>query len=285
MMKPLILLFLLFAGPPNAVAEEQPFSFLLASTFDPQKHSLDDYYISEKLDGVRAYWDGDYLRSRAGNKFVAPQWFLQSLPSTPLDGELWGGRQTFDEISGIVRRHEPHAGWHRVKFMVFELPQAEGDFSQRYRAMQQLHVRLGNKYWQIVEQRAAPKTLVSLQALLIEIDAKGGEGFMLKSKAAAYRGGRSDDLLKIKLKNDAEAKVVAHHKGKGRLANIMGSITVQMPNGIRFKIGSGFSDAQRENPPAIGALVSYKYTGLTKNGKPRFPVFWRVRRSDVLITQ
>jgi DNA ligase-1 len=100
---------------------------------------------------------------------------------------------------------------------------------------------------------------------------------MLKSKAAAYRGGRSDDLLKVKLRNDAEAQVIAHNKGKGRLADVMGSITVKMPNGIHFKIGSGFSDVQRENPPPLGTVVTFKYNGLTKNGKPRFPVFWRVR--------
>jgi DNA ligase-1 len=161
--------------------------------------------------------------------------------------------------------------------MVFELPLATGDFSMRYQQMRQLYKQQGNQSWQIVEQRAAPKTLASLQEMLVNLDTQGGEGFMLKSKTAAYRGGRSDDLLKVKLKNDAEAQVVSHHKGKGRLATVMGSITVQMPNGIQFKIGSGFSDAQRKSPPAVGATVSYKYNGLTKNGKPRFPVFWRIR--------
>ena len=284
MMKFLIVFCLLFGATnyvtakEGAVANEQPFSFLLASSFDPQKHKLDDYYLSEKLDGVRAYWDGQYLHSRGGHKFAAPAWFLESLPATPVDGELWGGRQTFDEVSGIVRRSEPSNNWNRIRLMVFELPQATGDFSVRYKKMQQLHARYGNRHWQLVEQRAAPKAVADLQSMLIKLDANGGEGFMLKSKTAAYRGGRSDDLLKVKLKNDAEAEVIAHHQGKGRLSNLMGSITVQMPNGVQFKIGSGFSDEQRKNPPAIGAIVSYKYNGLTKNGKPRFPTFWRVRR-------
>lgn len=277
MMKSLVLFCLLLGPPFDTIAEEQPFSFLLASSFDPQKHSLDHYYLSEKLDGVRAYWNGRHLSSRGGHSFSAPQWFIESLPATPLDGELWGGRQTFDEVSGIVRRSEPHEGWRKITFMVFELPQAKGDFSKRYQKMQQLHARHGNQSWQIVEQHEAPKTLASMQAMLFELDAQGGEGYMLKSKTAAYRGGRSDDLLKVKLKNDAEAQVISHHQGKGRLAKMLGSITVQMPNGIQFKIGSGFSDAQRKSPPAVGAIVSYKYNGLTKNGKPRFPVFWRVR--------
>ncbi|MBL4673380.1 MAG: DNA ligase [Arenicella sp.] len=276
-MKFLVLLFFLLELLFSIAAAETRFSFLLASSFDPQKHSLDDYFLSEKLDGVRVYWDGSHLNSRGGKQFAAPQWFLESLPSTPLDGELWGGRQTFDEVSGLVRRSKPHEGWRKITLMVFELPQAKGDFSARYQQMQRLHAQHGNQYWQVVEQREAPNTLESLRALLLKLNAEGGEGFMLKSKVAAYRGGRSDDLLKIKLKNDAEAQVIAHNKGKGRLAAVMGSITVQMPSGIQFKIGSGFSDAQRKNPPPVGTVVTYKYNGLTKNGKPRFPVFWRVR--------
>lgn len=276
MMKKL-LLCLLIGLTLNGKAEEPSFSFLLASSFDPQKHRLDDYFLSEKLDGVRAYWDGRYLRSRGGNTFSAPQWFLDSLPNTPMDGELWGGRQTFDEVSGIVRRNKPSNGWRKITLMVFELPNVEGDFSMRYQQMQQLHAEHGNQNWRIVEQRSAPKTVAGLHSMLIKLDAEGGEGLMLKSKTAAYRGGRSNDLLKVKISNDAEAQVVAHHKGKGRLVTKMGSITVQMSNGIQFKIGSGFTDAQRESPPAIGATVTYKYNGLTRNGKPRFPVFWRVR--------
>lgn len=282
MMKSLVLICLLLGSAFNATAEEPPFSFLLASSFEPQKHSLDDYYLSEKLDGVRAFWNGQYLSSRGGRKFAAPEWFLESLPPTPMDGELWGGRQTFDEVSGIVRRNKPHEGWRKITFMVFELPQAEGNFSMRYQKMQQLHVQQGNQHWQIVGQQEAPKTLALLQAMLIKLDAEGGEGFMLKSKTAIYRGGRSDDLLKIKLRNDAEVQVIAHHKGQGRLSEMMGSMTVQMPNGIQFKIGSGFSDEQRKNPPSVGAIVTYKYNGLTQNGKPRFPVFWRTRGDDEL---
>ena len=280
MMKFLVL-FCLLLGPSLGTAnEEPPFSFLLASTYNPKKHSLEDYYLSEKLDGVRAYWNGRYLSSRGGLKLSAPQWFLDSLPTEPLDGELWGGRQTFDEVSGIVRKRKPHEGWRKITFMAFELPLATGDFSVRYQKMQQLQAKYGRSTWQVIEQTVAPKTLLSLQAMLMKLDAEGGEGFMLKSKVAAYRGGRSEDLLKVKLQNDAEAQVIAHHKGKGRLATVMGSITVQMPNGLQFKIGSGFTDAQRKSPPAVGSIVSYKYNGVTKNGKPRFPVFWRIRNDD-----
>jgi len=276
MMKFIVVFCLLLGSPFNNSAAEAPFSFQLAGSFDPKKHTLSDYYLSEKLDGVRAYWNGTHLRSRGGHVFSAPQWFIKALPPTPLDGELWGGRQTFDEISGIVRRNEPNDGWRKITFMVFELPMANGNFSARYKKMQQLHKQHGNQHWQIIEQRQTPKTLADLKAMLIKLDTLGGEGYMLKSKTAAYRAGRTGDLLKIKLKNDGQARVIAHYPGKGRLANVMGSIKVQMPNGIQFKIGSGFNDQQRKNPPAIGTTISYQHNGLTKNAKPSYPVFWRV---------
>jgi len=249
MMKSLILLCVLLVPVNLVLANEDRFSFLLASSFDSEKHALADYYLSEKLDGVRAYWDG-------------------------------AGRQTFDEVSGIVRRSEANDGWRKIKFMVFELPTAEGDFTMRYQKMLQLYEQEAAPNWGVVEQLEPPTSIKELNSMLVKLDGLGGEGLMLKSKAAPYRGGRSDDLLKIKLKNDAQAKVIAHHKGRGRLANVMGSMTVEMPTGIRFKIGSGFSDSERMTPPGIGSYVTYKYNGLTKNGKPRFPVFWRVRRDE-----
>jgi len=246
MKKYLLILCLFIGGALEVTADEQQFSFLLASTFDPSKHSLDDYYMSEKLDGVRAYWDGKSLRSRGGNIFAAPT--------------------------------EPHEGWRNIKFMVFELPSAKGDFSRRYQKMREIYQMNGEANWGIVTQLSAPESLAELQAMLTKLDSQGGEGFMLKAKSSLYRGGRSSDLLKVKLKNDAEAIVIAHNRGRGRLSSVMGSLTLEMPNGIQFKVGSGFNDQEREKPPAIGTIVTYKYNGLTKTGKPRFPVFWRVRR-------
>ena len=280
MMKVRILLFLLIGQVSLAMADEKQFSFLLASNFDPKKHTLTDYYLSEKLDGVRAYWDGRRLQSRGGIIFTAPQWFLDALPSIPMDGELWISRMAFDEASGIVRRKEACDEWQKIKFMVFDLPAAKGDFSARYQKMRDLYTDQGNAHWSVVEQREPPSSLRELQSMLIKLDRMGGEGFMLKSKSALYHGDRSDDLLKVKLKHDAEAKVIKHHLGKGRLETVMGSMTVEMPSGVRFRIGSGFSDEQRKRPPPIGSNVTYKHNGFTKNGKPRFPVFWRQRLGE-----
>jgi ATP-dependent DNA ligase len=110
--------------------------------------------------------------------------------------------------------------------------------------------------------------------------AAGGEGLMLHGGDAPYSAGRSDDLLKLKRFNDAEARVVAHNPGKGRLQGMLDSLTVETPDGTRFRVGTGFTDAQRRHPPPIGSTITYRYQGVTRNGKPRFPVFWRVRADE-----
>jgi DNA ligase-1 len=94
------------------------------------------WLVSEKLDGVRAAWDGTQLRFRSGRPVAAPAWFVARLPRTPLDGELWLGRGRFDELSGLVRRGEPDdAAWREVRYMVFELPGAPGSFAERAPAL------------------------------------------------------------------------------------------------------------------------------------------------------
>jgi DNA ligase 1 len=50
-----------------------------------------------------------------------------------------------------------------------------------------------------------------------------------------------------------------------------------LPNGTEFAIGTGFSDRERENPPAIGAIVTFRYQELSEMGVPRFPVWVGVR--------
>ena len=232
--------------------------------------------VSEKLDGVRAQWDGKQLLSRNGKAFAAPQWFVAGYPETRLDGELWGGRGLFEQTSGIVRRAKPHEGWRDIRFMVFDAPDLEGDFMSRLRSLQVLIEAVNNAYLQWlshdpIENRAG------LLKQLDQIVADGGEGLMLRRKDSPYRNGRSDDLIKLKLFEDDEAVVIMHHAGKGKYAAMMGSITVERADGRRFKIGTGFSDQERRNPPPPGATVTYRYQGLTNSGLPRFPVFHRIR--------
>lgn len=254
-----------------AHATAAPPALLLASVYR-QGIPVTAFWISEKLDGVRARWDGTQLIARGGHTIAAPAWFTEGFPAVAIDGELWLGRGRFDEVSGAVRsRHPEPSIWKEIRFMAFDLPDHPGSFDQR---QQQLN-NLGAPHLTPVHQQKLANE-AALMALLDRVTANGGEGLMLHRGNAMYRAGRSDDLLKLKRHEDAEAVVIAHLPGKGRLTGMMGAILVEMPNGQRFKIGSGFSDEQRRHPPAVGSVVTYKFYGLTANGIPRFASFLRV---------
>jgi len=238
---------------------------------------LKHYWISEKLDGVRAYWDGTQLISRQGNRISAPDWFTQGFPKQVLDGELWMGRNRFAEVSGAVRRQIPDpAQWQKIRFMVFDSPGETGDFDHRLQALRVLFAQLNSPSIALIEQYKIDDETALMQAL-DQVIANGGEGLMLHLGSAPYRGIRSDDLLKLKRFSDAEAVVIGHIPGKGKFSGMLGAVLVKMPDGREFKIGSGFSDEQRRHPPAIGSTISYKYQGTTASGLPRFASFFRAR--------
>lgn len=119
-------------------------------------------------------------------------------------------------------------------------------------------------------------------ALLRQTEADGGEGLMLHRGAALYQPGRSNDILKLKTHEDAEAQVLGFEPGKGKYQGLVGALLVQTPQGLRFKLGSGLSDAQRRHPPPVGSWVSYRYRGLNNSGVPRFATFLRVREDVAL---
>jgi len=260
-------------------ARAEPPAIPLANDYHPGVN-LDDYWLSEKLDGVRAYWDGKQLWSRGGHVYQAPDWFVRQFPDHPLDGELWSGRGRFAELSGVVRKAEPVAReWQSVRFHVFDLPLRELPFAQRYQRLKNLVARSGSPYLVLVEQ--AP--VASEQALMAELErvvAKGAEGLMLKRKAGLYLAGRSDDLLKVKPHSDDEATVISALPGKGKYTGMMGALEVELDNGRRFRIGTGFSDAERRNPPPPGSVITFRYRGMTASGLPRFASFLRVRDEE-----
>lgn len=235
------------------------------------------YLISEKYDGVRALWDGQQLRARSGNTINAPAWFLAKLPAQKLDGELWLGRGQFEQLSGFVRKTTPvDDEWRQIKYMIFELPDAPGIFEQRYQQIKQVVAAANWPQLVAVEQFRLPDN-AALRRKLNEIVRAGGEGLMLHRADAPYLTGRSDALLKLKPLNDAEATVISYVPGKGKYEGKMGALQVELPDGTRFQIGTGFTDAVRANPPAIGSLITFTYRGLTKNGLPRFASYLRVR--------
>ncbi len=235
------------------------------------------YLVSEKLDGVRALWDGQRLVSRGGREIRAPAWFTAALPAQPLDGELWLGRGRFERLSGIVRREVPDDDeWREVRYMLFELPGAPGGFAERAAALRAL-VRAVNRPWLAEIEQFTVVDRAELQRRLQAVVAAGGEGLMLHRADAPYETGRSDALLKLKPWLDAEAVVVGHLPGKGKYAGRVGALRLRRPDGVEFDVGSGLSDAQRSDPPRPGTTVTYRYRALTARGLPRFATFVRVR--------
>jgi DNA ligase-1 len=260
------------AAPALAAAPQVMLSRLAPPDIDPA-----GYLVSEKLDGVRALWDGTRLWFRSGLPIVAPRWFAERLPAVPLDGELWLGRGRFEALSAAVRRGAAvDAEWRALRYEVFDLPGAPGPFAQRAARLAELVRGQGFSALRAVEQQPLPDR-AALQRRLDAVLADGGEGLMLHRADALWRAGRSDALLKLKPLHDAEAVVVAHVPGRGRHEGRMGALQVRTPEGIEFLIGTGFSDAEREAPPPPGSVVTYVYRGRTAAGVPRFASFVRAR--------
>jgi DNA ligase-1 len=275
----LSLLFLSSLATYPAQANAGPPAIPLANVYHPGVN-LEDYWVSEKLDGVRAYWDGEKLWSRGGHVYAAPGWFTAQFPRHPLDGELWSGRGRFAELSGVVRKAQPvDKEWRQVRFHVFDLPLPDTVFEGRYRQLKQLVEGSGSPYLALVVQRPVASHS-ELIAELEQVVAAGAEGLMLKRRNGRYQAGRSDDLLKVKTHADAEAVVTGHLPGKGKYEGLMGSLEVELESGRRFCLGTGFSDDDRRNPPPVGATITFRYRGFTATGLPRFASFLRVRDDE-----
>ncbi len=323
------------------VYADKPNLFLLKTYTDDL--NVTGWYMSEKLDGVRAFWDGEKLISRGGNIFNAPAFFTDGFPEHKLDGELWSKRGDFDNISSIVRsnglahskdsgctalavsgegekvleqdgaaqrgechvlaflkaahpedlgctalavsgegdeaqkekvqlkQHIQKSRWTKLTYNIFEIPEADGNLTQRLSKVKE------TKYLKLIKQTKVKnkKHLISFQK---QIEEKGGEGVVVRDASLPYYTGRDKNALKVKSFLDDECKVVQHLEGKGKYKNLLGSIKCKLKSGKIIKIGSGFTDKQRENPPKLGAVITFKYYGLTSKGNPRFPVFLRQRR-------
>ncbi|ARU59541.1 DNA ligase [Oleiphilus messinensis] len=253
---------------------------MLSRLYQVDQHShfqVQRYWVSEKLDGVRAYWNGRALVTRAGNVIHAPVWFTAPFPAQALDGELWIQRGAFARVSGIVRKHQPDdREWQQVKYMIFDLPDEVTPFTQRLAALTNLIDSVPAPWLKVIPQTQF-ESRDELDLHLQQTVATGGEGLMLHHENALYQPGRTDSLLKLKINQDAEARVIGYVPGKGKFENQLGALIVQTQDGKTFKIGTGFSHDERKNPPAKGTWVTYQYNGYTKNGLPRFARFIRER--------
>lgn len=248
---------------------------LLAEKWDGAAN-LAGWWMSEKLDGVRAYWTGTEFLSRQGNRYHAPDWFTAGLPSLPLDGELWLGRKLFQRAVSIVRRQDKSDLWKEIRFVIFDAPTHPGEFEGRLRFVEQT-VKKGTLPYVQAHDHAACKSIDHLRQELARIEALGGEGLMLRQPNSKYAVGRSTTLLKVKTFHDAEARVVAHEPGAGKHKGRLGALLVELADGTRFSVGTGFSDAQRGAPPPVGSTITFRYQELSDAGVPRFPSFVGLR--------
>lgn len=249
------------------------------------KHFKDEmktafYWVSEKLDGVRCYWNGEVLLTRTGNKIHAPSWFTDALPDTQLDGELWIARNRYQRLTKTVLDKTPDDKmWQDVSYQVFDLPGSPAPFELRQQQLKQIVANSQARHLKLVLQKKM-NSVSKIKHYLNEMVEQGAEGLMLRTPYSPYESGRSQHLLKMKLRQDAEARVVAYQDGRGKFKNMMGAIWVEMENGALFKIGTGFSHQERENPPAIGSQITYSYQGFTDRGFPRFASYERERQAE-----
>jgi DNA ligase-1 len=247
---------------------------LLAETWDGEQ-DVTGWWLSEKLDGLRAYWDGKQFVSRQGNVYHAPVWFKAGLPPTPLDGELWLERKAFQRTVSIVRRQDASDLWRQIRYVVFDAPQQNGPFEQRIKHCRDYFRECFCPFADVLSQYVC-RSVDHLQVELENVLQLGGEGLMLRQPGSVYESGRSTSLLKVKRFHDAEARVVGHQPGAGRHKGRLGAVLVELASGVQFAVGSGFTDAERKRPPVIGTVITFRYQELSDRGVPRFPTFVRV---------
>ncbi|OOF79893.1 DNA ligase [Rodentibacter caecimuris] len=247
---------------------------MLLKNYDNQ--NIEGWVMSEKLDGVRGYWDGTQLLTRQGQRLFPPAYFIKDFPPFAIDGELFSERNQFEEISSITKSFKGER-WKKLKLYVFDVPDAEGNLFERLNLLKTYLSTHPTSYIQIIEQIPV-RDKNHLYEFLKEVESQRGEGVVVRNPNSPYERKRSTQILKLKTAHDEECTVIAHHKGKGQFENVMGSLTCKNHRG-EFKIGSGFNLNERENPPPIGSFITYKYRGLTNSGKPRFATYWRVREA------
>lgn len=254
------------------------FSFELQKPMVYQEYNkeYDSWLMSEKLDGIRAYWNGKELISKNQNKIYAPSWFTKDFPPFPLDGELWTKRDDFENIQSIVLSKNDDKGWENISYNIFEVPNQNGNFYERLSFLELYLKKNPNKYIKIIPQFPI-KNSKNLNDFLNKLIEAKAEGVIIKNPNLDYFTGIDSNILKVKKFLDDEAEVIALNlRDDGTLK----SLSVKLKNGTIFNLGGGFSNKQRENPPKIGDIVTFKYYGFTKNAKPKFASFLRIREKE-----
>jgi DNA ligase-1 len=268
-------LFLLLTICFNFAVKAVALDLMLPEVYE-EDIDINSWLMSEKLDGIRGYWDGEKLLSKKGIPLNPPAAFIRNFPDFAVEGEIWGGRKSYEKTLSIVLKEEAHDGWLNLKFAIFDVPKTGGGFEARLNLAKKWFTQNPSEYAFVIDQKPV-KSREQLKKELQRIEKMGGEGLILRKPGSLYTNGRSRDVLKVKSYYDMEAVVIEHIEGEGRNRGRMGSLLVELPDNKRFKIGTGFSDGDRNNPPPIGTVITFKYYGFYESGTPKFPSFLRIR--------
>lgn len=247
-----------------------------ANIYKKDKHIVNNWIMSEKLDGIRAYWNGENLITKNGNIINAPNWFIKKFPNFELDGELWTKRADFENIQSIVLDKIPSNKWTDITYNIFEVPNQEGNFFDRIKVLNSWLDVYPNSYIKIIPQIVC-KNETHLNSYLKELIEKNAEGIILKNPYSDYETGRTNNLLKVKTFFDDEGVVIGHNFDENRRLK---SLKIKLKNGVVFNLGGGFSELERLTPPKLNDIVTFKYYGFTKNNKPKFASFLRIREKE-----
>jgi DNA ligase-1 len=240
------------------------------------EQDLAGWWMSEKLDGVRAYWDGQRFLSRLGNVYHAPDWFTPGLPNTPLDGELWLDRKAFQRAVSIVRRQDKSDDWRSIRYLVFDAPGHGGGFEARVQHYHQFIARDKPPY-ALAHPHEPCRGVDHLRDGAARVEALGGEGLMLRRPGSQYEVGRSYTLLKVKSFFDAEARVVGHQPGTGRHKGRLGACWSSCRTARRSRSARASATRSATTPPPVGSIITFRYQELSDGGVPRFPSYVGVR--------
>jgi DNA ligase-1 len=238
------------------------------------------WWYSEKLDGCRSIARNGKFTTRQGNQYFSPGFFTDLFPNDiELDGELFYARGKFEETMSIVRSQESGDRWTKICFIVFDAPGLLGPFEERLKAFTEICEKANSPYLKAHPHFKA-RSRKHIEEELVRIEVLGGEGLMLRQPGSLYERCRSNTLLKYKPFRDTEAVVTGHTPGKGKHKGQLGALVGRTPDGKEFNLGTGLTDAERRNPPPIGCIITYSYTGLTNSGLPKCCAFIRIRPEE-----
>ena len=282
---------------------------MLASKFDFDKPPNGEFAITEKLDGIRCLAickeDSIQLFSRQGKLIegcVSIETTLMGMRMQVgrdfvLDGELLAMNCGYDTVykettKRVKNKNEIKEGIYYMAFDMLEMEefnQLKGihKYHERLQKLLDLDKLMGSMFVRIIRPLYIGNNMDEVLELLKVYKKLGAEGLMVNLMDAPYEFKRSKNILKVKVMQTADLKIVGFEEGQGRNAGKLGAIVVDF-KGNKVGVGSGFTDFDREfiwknQHQYLGRIAEIQYFEVTKDKTGveslRFPV-WKHLRTD-----